>query len=119
MAKIDKYINNEQAHDIMIEMSDTHQWVNLTNLYTLAAVVQHGALSGVYAPCVNYNIAIKTMAEHGDSVIDFLDEFSMNYGDEISLEDTTWGEICVQFLSAAIDTLCSQIATRIFEEVDL
>ena len=119
MAKIDKYINNEQAHDIMIEMSDTHQWVNLTNLYTLAAVIQHGALSGVYAPCVNYNIAIKTMDEHGDSVIDFLDEFVPGYGDQISLDHTTWGQICVQFLSVAIDALCNQVATRIFEEVEL
>ena len=61
MAKIDKYINNEQAHGIMVEMSNNCPWVNLTNLYTLAAVVQHGALSGVYAPCVNYNIAINVV----------------------------------------------------------
>ena len=103
----------------MVEMSNNCPWVNLTNLYTLAAVVQHGALSGVYAPCVNYNVAIKTMAVHGDAIVDFLEESGEDYQAKINLKDTTWGEICVQFLSAAIDTLCSQIATRIFEEVDL
>lgn len=88
-------------------MSDIEipQWIdqNITP-YDIAAICQGGCASGAYMPAVSYFEANKTMSEHGDDVLDYLNAI---YGElPKPPEDTSWRGLAVFYLSCAVESFC-------------
>jgi hypothetical protein len=63
-------------------------------------IAQHGCASGVYMPAVTYHEARATMAEHGDEILEYLEQHDCHQIDTTGL---SWGGICVQFVSRAVE----------------
>lgn len=119
MSDLYDYQDNEQAQAIIDNMSGPHRWVTLEDVDEVASIAQCGCASSAYMPAVTYSTAKEIMFKHGDEVLDFLDESC--YMDEfnINLKESTWGHVCVQILSTAVEVLCLQIEDRILSEVEL
>ena len=70
----------------------------------IAAINQGGCASGAYMPAVTYYDANKVMAEHGDDVLEFLEDYE-------ALPDypqgMNWQGMAVLFLSCAVELFCS------------
>ena len=84
---------------------------------TVAAILEGGCASGSYMPAVTYFQARQTMAEHGDDVLQYLQD---HHGSLPAIrDDESWSGIAVHFLSAAVETWASNIEadlTRAIEE---
>jgi len=77
----------------------------------VAAVIQGGCNSGAYMPAVTYWQAMETMAEHGDNVLDFIEDAL----GEIQYPDcsTSWAGLACHFLSVAVELWCSGVEDEI------
>lgn len=75
--------------------------------YDIAAIVQGGCSSGAYMPAVTYFHAAKTMGEHGDDVLDYIDEVYGEYPVEGLINNMSWSGIAVHFLSCAVELWAS------------
>jgi len=87
-------------------MNNQPEWItqDLTP-YDIAAINQGGCASGAYMPAVTYYDASQTMAEHGDDVLDYIDECM---GEDVSPPPgTSWSGIAVYYLSLAVELWCS------------
>lgn len=70
--------------------------------YDVAAIVQGGCASGAYMPAVTYHEAAKTMAEHGDDVLQFIED---TWGEmPRPPKDTSWSGLACFYLSTAVET---------------
>ena len=81
------------------------EWiVNELTPYDLAAINQGGCASGAYMPAVTYYQANKTMADHGDDVLEFISD---NLGELPNPDsDMDWtGRACF-YLSLAVELFC-------------
>ena len=73
--------------------------------HDLAAINQGGCASGAYMPAVTYYQANKTMADHGDDVLDYIVE---QMGELPKPHDTeSWSGMAVHFLSYAVELFCN------------
>jgi hypothetical protein len=73
------------------------------------AIAEHGCMSGAYMPAVTYHLANKTMAEHGDAVMDYIQDvggFTVNGNTVLPKTSliSSWTGLAVHFLSHAVDT---------------
>ena len=69
--------------------------------YRVAAIVQGGCASGAYMPAVTYHKAAHTMAEHGDDVLDYIQN---TLGELPAIpNDESWSGIACFFLSYAVE----------------
>ena len=69
--------------------------------YDLAAINQGGCASGAYMPAVTYHLASKTMGEHGDDVLQYIEE---QFGElPKPADDESWSGIAVFYLSCAVE----------------
>jgi len=68
----------------------------------IAAILQGGCASGAYMPAVTYSQAVATMSEHGDEVVQYLEDY---YGDHLPAVPTgeSWSGLAVFYLSAAVE----------------
>lgn len=73
------------------------------------AIVEGGCNSGAYMPSVTYHIASDVMGEHGDAVLEYLDNYDLT--DEVPLYQTgdSWSMIAVRALSLAVELWASRI----------
>jgi hypothetical protein len=72
---------------------------------TVAAIVQGGCSSGAYMPAVTYYDAKETMNEHGDDVLQYLEDYSDGIP-EIPRGES-WAGIAVFFVSYAVELWAS------------
>lgn len=72
----------------------------------IAAILQGGCDSGAYMPAVTYHEALATMAEHGDSVLDYLDGLGIEWPRETS--GLSWSGLACFFLSGAVEVWRSE-----------
>jgi hypothetical protein len=79
----------------------------------IAAIVQGGCASGVYMPAVTYRTALETMHEHGNDILEYIED---NYG-EIPAPPTgsSWYSIAVHYLSMAVEVWASSVEEEIAE----
>ena len=79
----------------------------------VAAIVEGGCASGAYMPAVTYATARATMAEHGDEVIQFIDD----HIGELPAPPigSSWSGISVHYLSLAVELWVSGAAAEIEE----
>ena len=95
--------NNESEASLWITIPE---WIEQDiTPSTIAAVVQGGCESGAYMPAVTYHTANQTMSEHGDAVLDYLNE---TLGELPAVpQDVSWSGLAVHFLSTAVFLWCS------------
>lgn len=74
----------------------------------VAAIIEGGCASGAYMPAVTYHEAADTMNEHGDYVLQYLDDRDMLQYVDITRD--SWHGIAVAYLSAAVELWASEAA---------
>ena len=87
---------------------DVPRWIDQDiDSATVAAIVQGGCASGAYMPAVTYHQALETMSEHGDAVLDYLEE---RYGYIPSPDaGTSWAGMACFYLSAAVEAWAASV----------
>ena len=68
--------------------------------YDVAAICQGGCASGAYMPAVTYHAALKTMQEHGDDVLQYIEDA---LGELPSVAGQGWSQMACTYLSAAVE----------------
>ena len=75
-------------------------------VYDIASIQQGGCASGAYMPAVTYYQAKQTMAEHGDEVLDYI-ENELGELPQVP-QGESWSGIAVFFLSYAVELWANQ-----------
>lgn len=84
------------------ELTDVPAWID-QNIESdqVQAIFEGGCASGAYMPAVTYYDARETMNEHGDNVLQFIQDY---LGELPSVPDgESWSGIAVFFLSYAVE----------------
>ena len=82
----------------------------------VAAILEGGCASGAYMPAVTYYQANKTMSEHGDDVLDYIQGI---YGElPKPADDISWSGLAVFYLSFAVELWANGVESDI-ESVDI
>lgn len=80
----------------------------------VAAICQGGCASGAYMPAVTYHTALKTMAEHGDDVLQYIEDAM---GELPALptgrNSLGWAGMACFYLSAAVELWTSSIESEL------
>ncbi len=73
----------------------------------VAAICQGGCASGAYMPAVTYYKALKTMQEHGDDVLQYIEDNM----DELPApkKGESWAGMAVFYLSVAVELWASSV----------
>ena len=84
--------------------------------YDIVSINQGGCASGAYMPAVTYHQALKTMAEHGDDVLSYIEEC---YG-EIPQPKAgeSWSGMACYYLSIAIELWASSIEDELTKAIE-
>ena len=69
--------------------------------YDIAAITQGGCASGAYMPAVTYYHAAKVMAEHGDAVLEYIEQYTGEL--PTPPKGKSWSGIAVFYLSQAVE----------------
>lgn len=77
---------------------------------TIDAIVQGGCASGAYMPAVRYYAARQTMAEHGDDVLQFIED---RLGELPDVTGESWSGVCCKFLSLAVELWAIDVQSQI------
>ena len=97
---------NGDLRDTIEALNNAPEWLDIDDLGTVQAVQQGGCASGAYMPAVTYWQAAATMAEHGDDVLDYIQE---NYGELLTPpSNISWSGLAVFYLSMAVELWCGQ-----------
>ena len=82
----------------------------------LAAICQGGCASGAYMPAVTYRAAVVTMSEHGDDVLQFIEDVCGELPRVPKGE--SWSGIAVYFLSTAVELWASWIESELVDAIE-
>lgn len=78
------------------------------------AVCHGGCASGAYMPAAEHHKAAATMAEHGDAVMQYLQDTA---GELPAVPaDVSWAGLAVHYLSAAVELWCCTVVDQLTEE---
>ena len=78
----------------------------------VAAIVQGGCASGAYMPAVTYYTAAKTMHEHGDDVLQYIEDA---LGELPSVAGQGWSQMACTYLSCAVELWASSVESQLEE----
>ena len=82
----------------------------------VAAIIQGGCASGAYMPAVTYHAARETMNEHGDDVLQFIEDA---YGEIPKLPETTsWSSVAVFYMSVAVELWASGVEDELTTAIE-
>lgn len=81
----------------------------------VAAILQGGCDSGAYMPAVTYHDALATMNEHGDAILDYLDEAP---GDTTIPEDLSWAGLACWYVSRAVEQWAANVESELSDLLD-
>jgi hypoxanthine phosphoribosyltransferase len=82
--------------------ANTPEWIESgIDRDNLEAIVQGGCASGAYMPAATYYKARATMAEHGDDVLEYIDDI-VDSGNSLPA-GLSWSGICCHYLSMAVE----------------
>jgi len=83
------------------------EWIDQDiSLDDIRNILQGGCDSGAYMPAVTYCQALKTMADHGDDVLQYIEDA---VGDLPDVKGESWSGMACKYLSAAVELWCSSI----------
>jgi hypothetical protein len=71
----------------------------------IAAISQGGCESGAYMPACTYHEAATTMAEHGDEVLDYLQDCTGEL--PTPPHNISWSQLACFYLSNAVELFCA------------
>ncbi len=99
------------------EITTVPPWIDSDiTVRDVESILQGGCASGAYMPAVTYHEATETMAEHGDTVLDFITE---DHGLDLNLPDNpSWSGLACHFLSVAVELWCSSVETEIEDYIE-
>ena len=98
---------NFPLRDFVAELNDQPAWITQhLDIADIQAIQQGGCASGAYMPAVTYYDARITMGEHGDDVLDYIEE-QLGELPEIP-KDSSWSGIAVFFLSVGVELWAGQ-----------
>ncbi len=92
-----------QDSDMSDNIIESPRWMDDTewNKESLTDLCTGGCASGCYMPAVTYYQARQTMAEHGDDVLQFIED---SYGElPQPNKGESWSGIAVHYLSLAVE----------------
>jgi len=97
--------NNEQPVGSLIDI-EVPEWIDSDiSASDVAAICQGGCASGAYMPAVTYYTAGKTMAKHGDDVLEYIEQAC---GELPTPPDgSSWDGRACFFLSVAVELWAS------------
>jgi len=96
------------------EHTEVPEWVgDSVTCADVAAIVQGGCASGAWMPAVTYYQAVATMSEHGDDVLQYLEDQLGELPQHASTE--SWSGIAVHYLSCAVELWASGAEAEICE----
>lgn len=96
-------INEIEGLDI-----DTPSWISQDiSPNDVAAIVQGGCASGAYMPAVTYGAALATMSEHGDDVLQYIQDATGELPQPSA--DESWSGMACFYLSYAVELWASSI----------
>lgn len=99
-----------------IEVPD---WIDQDiSLDDIRNIIQGGCASGAYMPAVTYWQALKTMNDHGDDVLSYIED---ELGDLPDVKGKSWSGMACKYVSYAVELWCSSVvdeATEKLEELD-
>jgi len=78
------------------------------------AITHGGCESGAFMPAVTYHIANDTMAKHGDTILEYIEDC---LGELPDVTGQSWSGMAVLFFSTAVELLASDIEARL-EEIE-
>jgi hypothetical protein len=79
--------------------------------YDIASICQGGCASGAYMPAVTYHTALQIMNDHGDDVLQYIDD---QLGElPQPKRDESWSGIAVFFLSYAVELWASAMQSEL------
>ena len=81
------------------------KWIEPLSPSDIAAINQGGCASGSYMPAVTYHTANMTMAEHGDDVLQFLEDTTGEL--PTPPNDISWSQLACFYLSKAVELHCA------------
>jgi hypothetical protein len=98
---------NGGLRDVIASMVDQPAWITEPlDISDIQAIQQGGCASGAYMPAVTYHQALSTMAEHGDDVLQFIEDA---YGEvPAPPEPVCWSHLATFYLSTAVELWASQ-----------
>lgn len=82
---------------------------------TVAAIIQGGCESGAYMPAVTYATAMETMAEHGDEIIQSLEDAM---GEPVEQTITSWPLLATRLVSTAVEDWALGVTGEIIEALE-
>jgi hypothetical protein len=86
---------------------DIPDWINDDiSPSDVAAIMQGGCASGAYMDAVTYHQALDTMSEHGDEVLQYIEDA---IGELPSVTGQSWGQMACTYVSAAVELWASSI----------
>jgi hypothetical protein len=81
----------------------------------VAAICEGGCASGAYMPAVTYHQAAQTMSEHGDDVLQFIED---SLGELPAPPDSvSWSGLAVHYLSCAVELWAASIVDEAAQEL--
>lgn len=109
--------NNENPVSEYVEVP---RWIDQDITVSDVAAREYACASGAYMPSVEYATALNIMNEHGDEIMDFLDE-TIGSGEILQgavQEDVSWAGLAVRFVSAAVELWAVQVQDELEEMED-
>lgn len=84
--------------------------------YTIISICQGGCASGAYMPAVTYATAADTMREHGDDVLQYIEDIM---GESPTMtSDDSWSGFQCKVLSIAVELWAGSVLSQL-EQIDL
>ena len=80
------------------------KWIEEISPCQIASVNRSGCAGGGYMPAVTYASARATMSEHGDDVLDYLDDHDSM---PTVPDGTSWSGMACLYLAKAVELFCS------------
>lgn len=107
-------MNIKEFNEVVAE--NTPAWIEGDlEYYDVDSIQRGGCASGAYMPAVTYHTATQTMAEHGNDVLQYIED---NLGELPEIpKGESWGGIAVFFLSYAVELWAGQFDVDDVEDV--
>ena len=78
--------------------------------YDVAAICQGSCASGAYMPAVTYHLALKTMQEPGDDVLQYIEDAM---GELPSVAGQGWSQMACTYLSCAVELWACSVESEL------
>lgn len=107
--------------DTVERLNDQPEWLTtmggINDLAELHSIMQGGCASGAFMSAVTYYRASEVMAEHGNDVLDFVED---SLGElPTPPKGESWSGMAVFYLSCAVELWCGQFSEIYYSELEL